>query len=291
MPDALVADDADIRVRVQRLKRFATLPGRLEGAADAGELFQRAAELVRTELGYARAVVLTIDRGTLNAATTDPLTDAASDQLRRALQHSSVAIAPGTAEADAIRRGSSPPGSRSLLAVELGLAHHAIARVAVQGSALALLVADRDDPPLDDLDHAVLSAFAAVLSSLLETALMRARMGEVSTELRHLAVSAEALLGEVQHAPPALPHRHGDRLSFGTFEGVPIATSAGTAKLTERERAIAALLAEGLSNREIADRLVVSPETVKAHVARILRKLGAANRAEAVARFLQAGAA
>jgi DNA-binding CsgD family transcriptional regulator len=50
------------------------------------------------------------------------------------------------------------------------------------------------------------------------------------------------------------------------------------------------LLVQGRSNREIADELILSPETVKAHVARILRKLGASNRAEAVSLIFRAGA-
>jgi DNA-binding CsgD family transcriptional regulator len=57
--------------------------------------------------------------------------------------------------------------------------------------------------------------------------------------------------------------------------------------LTVREVEVAALLARGRSNREIAQQLMVSPETVKAHVTRIMRKLNASNRAEAVARYLQ----
>ena len=44
--------------------------------------------------------------------------------------------------------------------------------------------------------------------------------------------------------------------------------------LTERERAVLALIAEGLSNGAIADRLVVSPKTVETHIARIFTKLG-----------------
>lgn len=59
--------------------------------------------------------------------------------------------------------------------------------------------------------------------------------------------------------------------------------------LTSRERDVMALLAAGASNPEIAATLVISATTAKSHVQHILRKLGAANRAEAVARYLQAG--
>jgi len=54
-------------------------------------------------------------------------------------------------------------------------------------------------------------------------------------------------------------------------------------RLTEREREILALLAEGLSNRAAGERLGITERTVKFHVAEILARLGASNRAQAVA--------
>jgi len=57
--------------------------------------------------------------------------------------------------------------------------------------------------------------------------------------------------------------------------------------LTPREMEVLALLVEGLNNPEIAERLVVSRSTAKAHVSNILSKLGVSNRAEAIAMALQ----
>jgi NarL family two-component system response regulator LiaR len=57
--------------------------------------------------------------------------------------------------------------------------------------------------------------------------------------------------------------------------------------LTDREEEVLALLVEGLSNAEIAERLVISLSTAKFHVGGILRKLGVSSRGEAVARALK----
>jgi two-component system, NarL family, response regulator LiaR len=53
--------------------------------------------------------------------------------------------------------------------------------------------------------------------------------------------------------------------------------------LTVREREVLALMVEGMSNMQIAERLVVSPSTIKSHVSNILSKLGVDSRTEAVA--------
>jgi DNA-binding CsgD family transcriptional regulator len=57
--------------------------------------------------------------------------------------------------------------------------------------------------------------------------------------------------------------------------------------LTVREREVLALLASGATNAQLADQLTVAESTVKSHVKHILHKLGAGNRAGAIACYLR----
>jgi DNA-binding NarL/FixJ family response regulator len=65
--------------------------------------------------------------------------------------------------------------------------------------------------------------------------------------------------------------------------------SAEAAMLTPRERDVIALLAEGLSNKAISSRLGISLDTVKFHVRRLLDKLDATGRTDAVAQAARCG--
>jgi NarL family two-component system response regulator LiaR len=87
-----------------------------------------------------------------------------------------------------------------------------------------------------------------------------------SAAARRMTLSSEAAQVLVQAASPTAP--------------------AGD-DLTDREREVLALMVEGLNNNEIADRLVVSPSTVKFHIANIFMKLGVDNRVAAVTTALQ----
>lgn len=82
------------------------------------------------------------------------------------------------------------------------------------------------------------------------------------------------LLGH--RAPPAPP-----------FDGNPEAQAA--LGISPREREVLEHLAAGLSNKEIAERLHVSPHTVKTHVARLFEKLGARRRTEAILKARELG--
>jgi DNA-binding NarL/FixJ family response regulator len=68
----------------------------------------------------------------------------------------------------------------------------------------------------------------------------------------------------------------------GAYQAAGVGTGE-TANLTERERQVLQLLAEGLTQTAIAGELYISPKTVGTHIQRILTKLGVHSRAEAVA--------
>ena len=69
----------------------------------------------------------------------------------------------------------------------------------------------------------------------------------------------------------------------------PVTPPVPIDQLTDREREVLVLVAEGLSNDEIAGRLVISPATAKTHVSRTMIKMGARDRAQLVVWAYEAG--
>nr|WP_194899222.1 response regulator transcription factor [Catenulispora pinisilvae] len=76
---------------------------------------------------------------------------------------------------------------------------------------------------------------------------------------------------------------------FSRWPGPGPRPSADLAGVTDREREVLELVGRGLSNQEIANYLVISPATAKTHVARLLTKLGARDRAQLVITAYESG--
>ncbi|QBI18414.1 LuxR family transcriptional regulator [Egibacter rhizosphaerae] len=148
---------------------------------------------------------------------------------------------------------------------------------------MARAQAGDDEAVRSGLEHAM-AAFAR-LRIPLEAA--RTRM-ELARCLVHDA--PESAAAELRHALEAFEGlgaaRDADAAAALLRDlGVKVARSAprGRASLSAREREVLALVAEGLSNPEIAERLYISRRTVEHHVARVLEKLGVRTRGEAIA--------
>jgi len=99
------------------------------------------------------------------------------------------------------------------------------------------------------------------------------------------SATAHELVGAVRAVHAGLLVLHPQALTAARARETP----AVETPLTQREREIVELMADGASNRIIASRLAISRHTVKFHVASILAKLGVRSRAEAVAVALRRG--
>lgn len=111
--------------------------------------------------------------------------------------------------------------------------------------------------------------------------LLKTSSPEQLVEAVRVLASGEALLS------PAVTRRVIER--FGSGGGAPEVDDAAISDLTERESDVYRLLADGLSNAEIASKLYVGEATVKTHVSNILQKLGVRDRVQAVVRAHRSG--
>jgi DNA-binding NarL/FixJ family response regulator len=125
------------------------------------------------------------------------------------------------------------------------------------------------------------SVFAAMRAGARGYILKGADKREVFKTIRAVA-EGEALFG------PAIARR---LMAFFGSPAAPARTQPQSAfpELTEREREILGLIAQGLNNTVIAERLVISPKTVGNHISNIFSKLQVADRAQAILRAKQAG--
>ena len=130
-----------------------------------------------------------------------------------------------------------------------------------------------------ELDEYVFGALRAGASGFL---LKDVEPADLLTAIRVVA-SGEALLA------PRITRRLIEAYVAQPSAAASDAALAGLEELTAREREVLALVAAGLSNQEIAERLVVSPLTAKTHVSRVLMKCGARDRAQLVVLAYESG--
>ncbi|MFI2738136.1 AAA family ATPase [Streptomyces sp. NPDC018711] len=173
-------------------------------------------------------------------------------------------------EAERIARRALAEAERLGLPVQRGAAHRARGRV----------LARRGEP-------------AAAARAFTEAAGDSARSGAALREAHSLLLAAPQFQAAGDGLRAADAWRKGRRLAAGGGAGLFVdladrtrpapprggGTGGRLAVLTPREREISALVAEGLTNRAVADRLCLSPRTVESHVARVYRKTGVETRA------------
>ena len=148
--------------------------------------------------------------------------------------------------------------------------------------------------PLDVLDRDVLWEFATGLAQAYESTSLRRTLRDERDQMRQFLDWLGARSSELTDAPVTLSA--GGHTPLSPPPPLPESSPPGRGRddrvvfeglLTRRELDVLRLLADGATNRAVADALVISSGTVKFHVNSILRKLHAANRAEAVTRYLR----
>jgi LuxR family transcriptional regulator, regulator of acetate metabolism len=270
----------------QALSRLGEATLRLRRCRDTGELLACSASLILEECGFSRGVILGVAERRLNAADSDALPDPASDRLRRLVLERPVAFTAGSLEEELITSAASGApghgGSPSALAARLGLGRYILEPILVQGNTVAMLVLDRDIPGVVAPERALAASYTAIVGILLEQQLLEARAADVASELRRLTTFSDALMNEALGGELLLPSFREQARPAAWMSANPDPSGVrADLLLTAQELRVARLLAAGRSNREIAAELVLSVDTIKSHVARILQKLGVANRAQA----------
>jgi DNA-binding CsgD family transcriptional regulator len=163
------------------------------------------------------------------------------------------------------------------------------------GAAIGFLHADcyvqRRHP--DSADRDLLWVFSDGLGQLLSRAVVMEALHTLRGELQRLATPSSSsgssnawVLGGTDNAPACRPVTSAPRGGSCADPG-PEFLREVEGVLTPRELEVMRLMGAGLTNAQIARRLMISEGTVKTHVKHILRKLQVANRAEAVSRWLR----
>jgi DNA-binding CsgD family transcriptional regulator len=258
--------------------------GRLRSVVDVRELGERAVRELCVSVGFDRAVLFNVEDDHLVAEAAwftgdaqwaaEFVTFARGADTRPRLDHMLL-------ESEVVRRKrpmvvtdpDNDPRTYKPLVRATQTQSYIAAPVMPGGHVIAMLHVDRymSGGTVTEKDAELLWTFAEGFGYAYERMRLLSRLRRHAAELAHSG-------GMPAMAPPTLR-------SLGMQAAGRVALDPSS-PLTAREGEVIALVSAGATNNEIASALVISESTVKSHVKHILRKLGAANRAEAVSRHL-----
>jgi DNA-binding CsgD family transcriptional regulator len=275
---------AELRARLHALEHVRAAIARLAEIGPTSELVDQAPRHAAEALGLDRVLLSRVHDQTLVAEALHA--PAAAETLAR-LRAAPARLDYPVVEGELLRRRrpllvrAADPGRRAFGDV-LAWGDYVAAPVVLEGRVAGVLHGDRATPPAE-LDRDALAAFALDFAAVYERAVLRRRLRIQREEMRRVASWAELRTSELSdRAVDLAPER-------GAADGdAPAPVGAGLRDLlTRREVDVLELMVRGETNAGIARELVVAEGTVKFHVKNILRKLQAANRAEATSRYLR----
>jgi DNA-binding CsgD family transcriptional regulator len=288
--------------RFEAIRRARAAVAELRGVTSPDAMLARAPAALCDGSRFERAIFSVVAEGRMIAQAAhvagDP--DAARTILAE-LQLTPVVLQHPLIETELVRRRRATivveadvhPRVDRRMAELMGWRSYAAAPLVIGKSLIGVIHADRGpDRALDVLDRDVLWEFAAGMAQSYESAGLRRALRQEREQMRRFLEWIGARSGELTEG----------RITLSDARRVPVPPPQGpedpspaqgrddrvvfAGLLTPRELDVLRLLAEGNSNKAVADSLVLSAATVKFHVNGILRKLHVANRAEAVSRYL-----
>jgi len=279
-------------------ERVLAVVERLEELGPVSALIDQAPSAAAEAVNLERVLLYRIDDGHLVVdslySRSDPV-QAAADLLR--LQTSAVRLAYPLVEAEIARRrrallveyDDGDPQTRQANYDIMRWRGYVAAPIVVTGRVIGFFEGDRraGPEPLSAVDREALDLFTRRFSQIFERAAMRRRLRIQQHEMRQVASWADSRTSELS-----------DRAIDFTSDRSPTdgdtAPASQTASdialgdlLTRREIEVLKLMVQGETNAGIARTLVVSEGTIKFHVKNVLRKMQAANRADATSRYLR----
>ena len=267
---------------------------RLAELGPPSELRTHAPGLAAEALGFDRVLLTSISNGMLTA---EALQVAGSDagELLTALREAPVALEYPLLEGEIMRRrrpqlvraAAGEPASRRAFADVLGWTEYATAPILLDGRTIGFLHGDRRAGGVDEADAEALGAFATCFAIVYERAVLRQRVRVQREQLRQVAAWADARTSELGDRAISLAEAVADEEPATGLRQANGGQDALRNLLTPRELEVLELMVRGDTNGQIARELVLSAGTVKFHVKNVLRKLHAANRAEATSRYLR----
>ena len=291
--------DALLGQQTRRLSRINESMAQLAAADSPAELVRRAPPLLCAAGEFDRAMISRV-RGSMWTPETAHVAVGADDEvnvaLLTALRTIQVPLTGALVETEVLRHRAPMLVDGSAVARHTfpGLAElsrsraYVVAPIVIGDRVAGFMHADAytSRRVLTLADRAAIQAFAGMFGLLYERAVMGQRLRDQQQAVADALAEAAGNAGEAcanvaglartQMQPAGrAPRGHAPR---------PPAHDGG---LTSREWEILRLLASGATNTQIAATLVVSENTVKSHIKRVLHKLPAANRAEAVYRYTQ----
>ncbi|WP_259311087.1 LuxR C-terminal-related transcriptional regulator [Capillimicrobium parvum] len=285
--------------------RFAETLARLDELGPPSELLERAPAEAAAALDLDRIVLSRVDNGRLTAQSLHaPAWQYSAEDALIALRAASASIDYPSVEGEVLRRrrpqlvrvAEGDPVERRAYADVMGWREYVVAPIMLEGRVIGFFHGDRHagNRALDEQDAANMGTFALCFAIVYERAILRTRLRIQRQEMRQIASWAASRTSELTDRAIALGPDDFEAAGGSTAAGTGTAgrgdgtgESALQELLTRRELEVLRLMVQGRTNADIAREFVVSQGTVKFHVKNILRKLHAANRAEATSRYLR----